>query len=1682
MPLFAFFFGTPLAAAAAIAGAAAIPIVIHLLNRKRFKVVTWAAMRFLLNAHKKNTRRLRLEQMVLLAVRTAMILLLVLAMASVMPWAEGWWHKIFPESMAFAASSGQRTHKILVLDGSFSMATKAGDVSYFEKARDLAEQIVQDSPRGHGFSVVLMSSPARRIVSEASEDTKKVLAEIESVRLPHGNADLPGTLATIEDLLRQSPTKFEDHEVYFLTDMQQASWSVRQPVGVAALIQKIQSRARTILVDVGKEGVSNTAITNLTLGTPLVGTSGATPIKVTIHHFGNEARDATPIELWIGKAAAKTSDKHFKEDFRLAYQETRKLSRGPNTITIPYRFTSPGDYVVQVRIGADALDLDDVRSAVVHVKDEVPVVLVNGKAAIDPWDQGTEWLRIALNPFEGKPAPGQVAVKPKVLTESQFADASAGDLSNCDCVFLCDVPHVSLLEARRLEAHLRSGGGVVVCLGNNVDLGSYNEVLYRGGSGLLPARLLAKQEASDPFHFQFSLEGKSELEPPLDAFSDERDRASLLQARFSTYIRTELAKSGGARKVLSFVPTGDKAGSKAVGQKLPVGDAAIVEWHPPLAKNSETRGSNSAHSRGRVLLVTSTVNSDWNNWPATRGYLPLMQELLRYAVAGRLREQNFTVGEPIEEYLQGTMAALSVEMHTPERLDSFKTQALDEASVLRWTDTELSGLYRATIGQDPHEYLYAVNVPSSGDAQQAGESDPTRTSAEDLQRSFPEWDIQVVTDLAAIKHTGGLSASAGSDSALRPIGPRIAHWLLLGMLVLLVAEVVLAWRFGHYSSVEGTYDGPSVKTRGRRALSVLLVLLPIPLFALVLAVILVLAHYVWTADFLGFLPDSLRRGFEQAFNIPAPAAGEGSHWRLDFVSYIWDLQTDPWLAVALGFAVATLVVWIYKLEGAQRVRPAVKFILSGLRICYLLLVLMILLPQVSLCFERESWPDIVLLFDDSQSMSTVDAYQDEAAQAAAQDVAQAANLTALERLRLAQALATRPDNDWLATLLRQRHVKIHVYHCSTRAARLADVADESELTNARQAIKELQASSANDSSQLGNAVHQVLNDYRGSSLSAIIMLTDGVTTEGEDLVKASKHAAKIGVPLFLVGLGDSLETKDLRLHDLQVEDTVFVHDNLVFDVRLSGPGYADLTVPVALYEKGKDKPLKTEMIKLEKDGKPKKVAFVHRPEEKGQKTFVIKVPEQSGEAQTDNNVLERDVDVREAKLIKVLYVEGYPRYEFRFIKTLLERESARTKGNKSVDLKVLLTSADSQWVSQDKSAISEFPARAELDQFDVVILGDLDPNGGLKVKEGMKNLADFVRERGGGLLMIAGPRFTPHAYRDSPLRDILPIDIGKGPPEEEPGDGYENGYRPELTFAGRSHPIFRFSSDEQENDAVWSKLKELFWHSKGYQPKRAAEVLAVYPKAIDARSGTGLPIGDPLVLQEFVGSGRSMFFGFDETWRWQFREDRVHFNQFWIQTMRYLAHSRLGRVELRLDRQTPYRRGEPIRITVRFPDDVPPPGPEIAVRVAVERSLTRPGAPPESEVQSVQLAKVEGSRATYEALLTRTPEGDYRMWLSEPALTADKPKAECRVLAPPGEMDQLRMNQTDLEKAAEESHGHFYTLANVKNLFDDLPAGTRMTVNAPGPPLQLWNHWLVFLLVLMIVTTEWILRKRLHLL
>ncbi len=1806
---------------AAAAGAAAIPVIIHLLNRRRFRIVVWAAMKFLLAAQKQNTRRMRLEQLILLAARVLLVLLIVLAMASVMPWAENVWAYFWPEGGGFKRVSSGRTHKIIVLDASLSMnLTAEGGKSCFENARRMAMKLVLDSPTGDGFSVALMKDSPVWIVPEPSRDGRKVAAEIEALRPGHGNAAVPATLNMVAAKLAEGAGRFSSREIYFFTDMQKTTWlgaatsagkdsagkdsAGKDSAGKddpkakreLSVLDDIQRHARTIFVDVGRDA-GNLAIADLRIGADLVTTGALIPVSATIYNFSSEPRRNIRLELLMGKAREGPNDPPLS--MRAVDQELIELK--PNEVYTHnfkgvqrlggIKFPEPGVYAVQARLEGDDLDPDDARTVIVTVRDTVPVLLVNGKPATDRYDQATEYLRLALNPFPAAATPKWVPLRPKVVTPAQFADMNELDLGRFDAVYFCDVGQFSTSELRRLETHLRRGGGIVFAAGDKAaeNLDTINRLLYKNDHGILPARFVKKVPAPPEHSFGLSAQEEAFLEPPLKAFADDDDRVSLKSARFSQYLQVKPAADAKVRTILSFMPELQPLSKASLDKTLPLNDPAIMEWNPPLPKKADeggrgpgsgvrgqetgvrsqesgVRSQAATRYRGKVVLVTTTLNMDWHTWPGSPSYGAMMQELCRLAVSGRVRDHAVVVGQLLEEVLPSTGAEIDCRLSFPSELKlpdkKLRTELADEVNVFRWADTDWSGIYRLTPAQDPQEYLFAVNVPATTPDQRGSESDLARLDHEKFQEAFPNWKIDLVNDPRQVPR-GGEQPGAMELNERGLLGPAVASYLLLAVLVLMFVEVILAWQFGHYSAAAGLHEPATARgwwpiLAGGGAAVLFFVLA------------FIVGHAYHTGDFLGLAPDGLRATLESWLGVPPPAQGEGTRWQVETIPFF-----DVWLSVFVALGAMVLLFFVYRAE-APKVNVSYKVLLAGLRIFLILLTLAVLLPQLQFRFDRQGWPDIAIIIDDSRSMGEPDNYQDDQARQTAKDLggivekrlkkilpdrikaleediakksaqvkdandplhgkieALRARVKELEheldkvnspsfrptRLQLVQALVSPDKRDWLAHLIHQRRTKVHIFHLDAagRAVKLTDEkgpageianADEPHLLRrAHAAIGDLDATGKD--SRLGTAVRQVLDYYRGSSLSALIMFTDGVTTRDETLGQVAEYAAQKNVPLFFIGVGDHHEIRDLKLHDLKVEDTVFVHDRIIFEAYLTGQGYKDLTVPVVLRVKDKDGPEKEvgrELVTVDPSGKPKRFALRHTPTEPGRKLYIIeveppKLDEQNKTASTSNPRLERTIDVLETKLTKVLYIEGTPRYEFRFIKSLMERETPDAKKNKSVDLKVLLLDAHPDFPSQDRTALAEFPAtRQELEQYDVVILGDVNPRHKRFAEPQLKMLADFVRgedakgqksgKTGGGLLMIAGPNYAPHAYKDTALADVLPIEpLGKTPPEiaERP-----DGFRLQLTPVGRQQNMLRFSPDDNENQAIWNKLAPIYWWSEGYRLKPLAEVLAVHPFVKAATPGPGQDARHPLIVQQFVGSGRSMFFGFDESWRWRFREDELRFNQFWVQGIRYLSRSRINKTVLRLDRQTPYRLGEPIKVTVTFPDSNPGTpgvklGPKSDVQVIVEhRQRPADGKGEAPEIQPMKLAKQEGSRNIYEALLTRTREGKYRFRLMTPDVSHEdpsgkKPEADATVELPPGELDRLRMNQQEMTQAAEQTRGRFYTLANAENLLDELPAGFRISVATPRPPFLVWNWWVIFVLVLFLLTAEWLLRKRKHLL
>jgi hypothetical protein len=632
----------------------------------------------------------------------------------------------------------------------------------------------------------------------------------------------------------------------------------------------------------------------------------------------------------------------------------------------------------------------------------------------------------------------------------------------------------------------------------------------------------------------------------------------------------------------------------------------------------------------------------------------------------------------------------------------------------------------------------------------------------------------------------------------------------------------------------------------------------------------------------------------------------------------------------------------------------------------------------------------------------------------------------------------------------------------------------------------------------------------------------------------------------LVGIGSKQETRpDLYLDELQVADEVYANDRLVFEVKVTAQGYKNLTVPVTLSERDENGSLRKLKEKtVTTDALGTRVQFEVKPEPPAndlpyeEKFYVIDVPVQKEphpEVDPDNNQVEATVVVHKAerKPIGVLLVDTSPRYEYRYLKHLLERELPDEQGRKRVELHVLLLDADGDWPLTDKSAApliggkgmpmeAAFPSREQLldpDGFyDVVILGDVDPTDRRLGKENLKNLADFVR-KGGGLLMLAGDRFNPHSFRDTPLRDVLPIEIDPSALRKEGID--PSGFRPWRTRERTNYPFLRFGSKESESDAVWEGLPKLRWWSEGYTLKPGANVLLRHP-TVAAKRGEQVRSGDdgqPLMVHQFVEGGRSLFFGIDETWRWRYRENEGRYNEFWKQVVQYLWRRQSTYPKLRLKRERlgqeaprpgePYRPGDQIRVTVTFPNNARPPDPEGQVRVEVQRKFMNSAGQSETERQTLELNRLKDTSGAYEGVMTRTLAGEYIFALKSPLpATGVVPRAFCRVIPPrdedpaihrsddafgDDEMDvehlyeqsekaRLSINAEEMQKAGDSTGGSYYAFPSADELLKRLPDGKRVRLDVPSPPWLLWNHVAVFLLGLALLGSEWILRKRKHLL
>lgn len=798
---------------------------------------------------------------------------------------------------------------------------------------------------------------------------------------------------------------------------------------------------------------------------------------------------------------------------------------------------------------------------------------------------------------------------------------------------------------------------------------------------------------------------------------------------------------------------------------------------------------------------------------------------------------------------------------------------------------------------------------------------------------------------------------------------------------------------------------------------------------------------------------------------PAPWT-EGGEMRLGWLSVP---QHEAALALVLGVVAAAAVIhWLYRREGKMLTRFA-RLALAAMRFLVLAGVLVMLLEPAIIFTKRETVPSrLLVLVDDSESVDFKDAFVNAGH---AKKVADALGLKSADELREQSRLklAERAlDRDLLQKLAAggDRIVTRHNF-----SGQLFD--PQSTTPSKKPAASTIDRSAT----ALGTAVKQALAAYRGQPLAGILIATDGQSNTGDPLGKAAEAAAAEGVPLVALALGTPEGPRNAAVTKIDVSPVVFVRDPNQAHVLVNSRGLKGQPANLLLERQadgGAWEELGRKPIVLEESGVVQTVTFDFKEDRPAKLVLRATIQDVGPELTTADNMQLAEVRVIRQK-IKVLFVSGHAFPEYEFIRNMLLRDTALSAG-------IWLQTADKDYVQQGSPAIKRLPINSEeLNDFDCVILYDPDPS--LWPENFPQMLVDFVGKAGGGLVYVAGERFTKD-YFDRP-DDSISLWLPLLPVVSEPGLfrtdvtaklSAKNAWKLEISPEGHADPIFQFSTKSEENDRLLGALPGMFWHYPVTRAKAGATVLA---RHADPRMKN--EYGNHVLLAtQLVGPGRSFFVGFDSTYRWRFLDEQT-FDGFWARMIDRAGRSKQlgGRYpySLSTDRAS-YRPGSQVTLTARFEN----PNDKDAGLDQMHGEVEMPDSPP----LSITLSPRKGESTAFEATFPVSKAGPHfvKVWSGDPDA---KQMIRAATLEFPVELPNLEYDQPTLNMAALQAltasadrpgstGGAVFDLAEIDQIPDAFKIKRVAHVLEDRQPI--FNAPLLFGLILFVLFTEWVLRKK----
>jgi hypothetical protein len=428
-----------------------------------------------------------------------------------------------------------------------------------------------------------------------------------------------------------------------------------------------------------------------------------------------------------------------------------------------------------------------------------------------------------------------------------------------------------------------------------------------------------------------------------------------------------------------------------------------------------------------------------------------------------------------------------------------------------------------------------------------------------------------------------------------------------------------------------------------------------------------------------------------------------------------------------------------------------------------------------------------------------------------------------------------------------------------------------------------------------------------------------------------------------------------------------------------------------------------------------------------------------------------------------------PRFEYRALLDLLGRsiESEQTGNRFSVD--AVLFSADARLVEMDKRVLASLPTgREQLFQYDVIVVGDVESR--MLSVQFQQLLIEFVEQRGGGIVFIAGPLGMPATFAGQPLEKLFPVAAD----QFQEADDLDQTNEIILNSLGERFAHLQLGTEVTDNVSAWQSLTVPYWSVTSDLQRPGVHILSTL--------GTPNDEVGPLITQQFVGAGKVVFHWFDATWRWHesvevSAEGIKPFDQYWEQTMRYMSRQTAptdgsGLIEIVVHGEA-FVVGEPVPVTVRFLDERTAPDDDHAVMVVVEHTNGRR--------QFLRLARLGADRGRFAATMQGLELGTYRLQLVEPVVSQDGGKnaavASFTVVAPQGELVRQTLSDVEKRQIIDPEHGRYFNVSELHELVANVPRGTPVRVRSKVAK-PIWNaNWIVAILI-SLLAIDWTLRRR----